>query len=244
MKKLKELFGRDELVFGKRVYTNLESGGMAPDSTYISADKKRGSYDVIWKYAGERDGLAKYIYRVPEYQNGLVTGQVIGWSNILFSPEESACIFEKDITVKDIYIEVPPIGEKFGDTGRRFKGETLVLYFTPDNLKKAKELRKTKFTEYLPAELLLDAEWGYEDDQYDLGVMYRYGDGVRKNYKEAAKWFRKAAEQGHTEAQYELGIMFYDGIGVHKDKAEAKKWLDLAAKNGSPAAESLLNEKF
>ncbi|MGM9937587.1 MAG: hypothetical protein ACI38A_09595 [Candidatus Ornithomonoglobus sp.] len=232
--------GRDELVFGKRVYTNLKSGGMAPNSTYISADEKRGSYDVIWKYAGERDGLAKYIYRVPEYQNGLVTGEVIGWSNILFSPEESACISEKDITVKDIYIEVPPIGEKFGDTGRRFKGETLVLYFTPDNLKKAKELRKTKFTEYLPADLLLDAERGYKYDQYYLGVKYRDGDGVRKNYKEAAKWFRKAAEQRHADAQYELGLMYEKGIGVQQDYEEAARWYRKAAKQRNADAEQKL----
>ena len=181
---------------------------MAPKSTYISADKKRGSYDVIWKYAGERDGLAKYIYQVPEYQNGLVTGEVIGWSNILFSPEESACIFEKDINVKDIYIEVPPIGEKFGDTGRRFKGETLVLYFTPDNLKKAKKLRKTKFADYLPAELLLDAEQGDTEAQYELGIMFYDGIGVHKDKAEAEKWLTLAFKKGSNEAEKFLNLHF------------------------------------
>jgi len=39
------------------------------------------------------------------------------------------------------------------------------------------------------------AEQGYSDAQFNLGVMYAKGEGVRKDYPEAAKWFRRAAEQ-------------------------------------------------
>ncbi len=31
-----------------------------------------------------------------------------------------------------------------------------------------------------------------------VGVMSRDGEGVTQDYKEAVKWFRKAAEQGNT----------------------------------------------
>jgi|TARA_R110001599_G_scaffold12484_4_gene58310 TPR repeat protein len=34
------------------------------------------------------------------------------------------------------------------------------------------------------------------DAQFNLGVMYFKGEGVIRNYEEAAKWYRKAALQG------------------------------------------------
>ena len=35
--------------------------------------------------------------------------------------------------------------------------------------------------------------------------MYQEGQGVPINYKEAAKWYRRAANQGHARAQFFLG---------------------------------------
>ena len=37
--------------------------------------------------------------------------------------------------------------------------------------------------------------------QVELGQRYEYGDGVKKSYAEAAKWYRKAAEHGDAEGQ-------------------------------------------
>jgi TPR repeat protein len=42
------------------------------------------------------------------------------------------------------------------------------------------------------------------DAQNNLGVMYFNGDGVPKNYKTAAKWWKLAAEQGDNNAQNNL----------------------------------------
>ena len=47
--------------------------------------------------------------------------------------------------------------------------------------------------------------------------MYRDGEGVPQNYKEAVRWYRKAAEQGYVRTQYTLGVMYRDGEGVPKD---------------------------
>ena len=41
---------------------------------------------------------------------------------------------------------------------------------------------------------------GFAYAQYNLGVMYDNGQGVQQDYKEAVKWYRKAAEQGHNGA--------------------------------------------
>ena len=37
--------------------------------------------------------------------------------------------------------------------------------------------------------------------------MYHIGEGVSQNYKEAAKWYKKAAENGDENAQRNLEIM-------------------------------------
>ncbi|MBT5378797.1 MAG: trypsin-like serine protease, partial [Opitutae bacterium] len=62
----------------------------------------------------------------------------------------------------------------------------------------------------------------------------------RQDFKEAAKWFRKAAEQGYAAAQTNLGGMYYSGEGVRQDFKEAAKWLMKAAVQGNPSSQALL----
>src|SRR5512135_1801276 len=61
------------------------------------------------------------------------------------------------------------------------------------------------------------AEQGLPEAQYNLGVMYRKGQGVPEDYVAAAKWWKKAAEQGYAPAQYRLGVMYRKGYGVPQD---------------------------
>ena len=46
------------------------------------------------------------------------------------------------------------------------------------------------------------AEQGRASAQFNLGQLYREGQGVPKDYKTAVKWYTLAAEQGHAKAQY------------------------------------------
>ena len=62
------------------------------------------------------------------------------------------------------------------------------------------------------------------------------GKGVAQDYKEAAKWNRKAAEQGHAIAQYNLGLMYKMGQGVVQDYKSAHMWFNIAAANGYSGA--------
>jgi uncharacterized protein len=73
-------------------------------------------------------------------------------------------------------------------------------------------------------QLKKDAEQGDALAQYNLGRMYETGEGVPKDYKEAAKWCCKSAEQGNADAQYTLGWMFENGEGVPEDRKESVKW--------------------
>ena len=48
------------------------------------------------------------------------------------------------------------------------------------------------------------AEQGYAAAQYNLGLMYEYGQGVPQDYREALVWYRKAADQGDEKAKGKL----------------------------------------
>ena len=50
------------------------------------------------------------------------------------------------------------------------------------------------------------AEQGYADAQFEMGLMYKHGDSVPKDNKEAMKLFKLAAEQGHSGAQRIVNI--------------------------------------
>ncbi|HHF5941662.1 TPA: tetratricopeptide repeat protein [Haemophilus influenzae] len=87
---------------------------------------------------------------------------------------------------------------------------------------------QTAFKLWLPM-----AEQGDANVQFNLGVMYAEGQGVKQDDVEAVKWFRKAAEQGHANAQANLGSAYSAGRGVRQDYIEAVKWFKKAAENGS-----------
>ena len=61
------------------------------------------------------------------------------------------------------------------------------------------------------------AKQGNAKAQFNLGLMYYNGQGVRQDYVQIVKWFRKAAEQGFAQAQFNLGVMYDNGQGVRQD---------------------------
>jgi TPR repeat protein len=70
--------------------------------------------------------------------------------------------------------------------------------------------------------------------------MYARGEGVARDRREAARWFRLAAGQGSSEAQVYLGLMYARGDGVERDRNEAAAWFRKAAEQGSARAKEYL----
>jgi uncharacterized protein len=81
------------------------------------------------------------------------------------------------------------------------------------------------------------ADQGIGDAQYNLGLMYDKGLGVRADPASAANWYRKAANLGVADAQYDLGILYAEGRGVPRDYAAAFGWLQKAADQGNALAQ-------
>ena len=70
--------------------------------------------------------------------------------------------------------------------------------------------------------------------------MYEEGQGVARDYSEAARWYRQAAEQGIAVAQTALATLYTKGSGVAQDLPEAVRWYRKAAEQGfAPALHEL-----
>ena len=81
---------------------------------------------------------------------------------------------------------------------------------------------------------------GVAEAQYNLGVCYSEGDGVKQDQREGASWYRKAAVQGVAAAQYYLGMCYLEGNGVAQDKQKAVVWFRKAAVQGHAVAQFYL----
>jgi hypothetical protein len=76
------------------------------------------------------------------------------------------------------------------------------------------------------------AQGGTAEAKYQLGALYRAGQGIERDEKKAHRWMKAAAEQGHAKAQYSLGKMYFDGRGATADRILAVDWLRKAALQG------------
>ncbi|NKB37469.1 MAG: hypothetical protein GKR93_09920 [Gammaproteobacteria bacterium] len=80
------------------------------------------------------------------------------------------------------------------------------------------------------------ANAGDASAQYQLGLLYYQGLGIRQNYNEASYWYKEAGKKGNADAQYSLGNMYLMGEGVSQNDAEAILWYEKAADQGHVAA--------
>ncbi len=88
------------------------------------------------------------------------------------------------------------------------------------------------------------ADKGNDMAQLKLGLMYSFGEGVRKNKKEAMTWYLKAANQGNLGAQTNVGHNYESGQGVKKDYLEALNWYRMAADQGYPDAQRSMGNMY
>jgi hypothetical protein len=80
------------------------------------------------------------------------------------------------------------------------------------------------------------AEQGFDIAQYNLGVMYSHGEGIKQDHMEAYKLYVKSASQGYAPAKRNLGSMFYNGNGVPINDQKAYEYTFQAAKQGDALA--------
>ncbi len=80
------------------------------------------------------------------------------------------------------------------------------------------------------------ADNGNINAMYQIAIMYRDGNGPKRDNTKHLGWLKKAAENGHAQSQLMLGNMYRDGVKVESDESEAFKWYKMAAENNNPDA--------
>ena len=80
--------------------------------------------------------------------------------------------------------------------------------------------------------------------QNKIGVMYSSGKGVKKDTKEAFKWFEKSANQGFNWAQFNLADMYYNGTGIEKNLQKAFELFSKASEQGNYMAQNRLANMY
>ena len=87
------------------------------------------------------------------------------------------------------------------------------------------------------AEWLPLAEQGNAKAQFNLGLMYQSGKGVKQNDKTAFRWLKLAGKQELVHAQFIVGVMYQLGIGAPISDELAATWYERAAIKGDAKAQ-------
>jgi TPR repeat protein len=69
---------------------------------------------------------------------------------------------------------------------------------------------------------------GYEEAQYNLGLLYMDGLGVEKNCHKAIHWFKKASLKDDVDATFNIAALYDAGECIEEDNDEALFWYEKA----------------
>jgi len=84
------------------------------------------------------------------------------------------------------------------------------------------------------------AKQGDPDAEYNLGQLYRLGQGVQIDYLTAQSYYIKAAQKGHTLAELNLGTLYYsEKLGPDQEE-NAFHWLQKAAEDNNAQAQWMI----
>ncbi|TCK18034.1 TPR repeat protein [Thiogranum longum] len=107
----------------------------------------------------------------------------------------------------------------------------------------ASKLRRIKSQKKKFTATLKRAESGDSKAQYDIGMMYLKGRGVKLDPDEGRKWLEKSAAQSNEKAKARLAILLIKGDGGSKDYKRARDLLDSISET-SALAQYYLGELY
>lgn len=84
-----------------------------------------------------------------------------------------------------------------------------------------------------------------DDSMVQLGILYRYGVGVEKDFDMAIHYFEEAIRiRNNGLAMYQIGDMYFYGEGFRRDFYEAFRWFDKALNEEEPMAMWRMGQKY
>ena len=81
------------------------------------------------------------------------------------------------------------------------------------------------------------AQQGHTNAMFNLGAMYKNGQGTDPSIEKAHAYCNMAADRGHSGAQYNIGCAYYNGdAGFNQSFEMAREWWTKAAAQGHEEA--------
>ena len=77
-----------------------------------------------------------------------------------------------------------------------------------------------------------------------VGLLYQEGKEIKRNYKEARRWYQKAIERGNAVAYRNLGVHYECGYDIEKNYPTAAKYYQQALERGHTGARKDLEDVF
>ena len=88
--------------------------------------------------------------------------------------------------------------------------------------------------------MVTKAGLGYDQFQYNLGMIFECHDYFKQNYDISALMYKESAKRGNEKAMFKLAQCYENGVGVMKNHKAAIKFYSMAMDYGhAEAAESL-----
>ena len=115
--------------------------------------------------------------------------------------------------------------------------------YANDRLRGYEALERKDYKEALYY-LSYDANLGDDKAQYNLGIMYKKGLGVKVNNNEAFRWFFLSANQGNILANYALGHSYLKGSGIKQNYKLVFKAFKFSALREHPTSRLLLGNMY
>ena len=139
-----------------------------------------------------------------------------------------------DVTTDQIMSANPGlnVSTNFESEAKVLKPEPGARLFIPD-------IKRARFHE-----LKTKAAHGDVEAQYAVATIYEKGEGITKDYSQAAMWYGKAADQGHGKAQFWLSRLYDNGLGVKTNQVKAIAWLTKSANHGYAPAQLNLGKRY
>jgi TPR repeat protein len=164
------------------------------------------------------------------YRNAAEQGHSGAQCNLGFMYENGKGVMKDTDIAIDLYKKAAQQGSTVGKKNFQILGRKLLLaaLYSEDEF--------TVFYKYRN-ETFFDS-----GNQVKLGYMYSTGKGVKQDYEEAVKWYRKAAEQGNDYGQNNLAWMYEHGTGVERDMKIAVALYQKAARQGNHESQKSLKE--
>jgi TPR repeat protein len=80
------------------------------------------------------------------------------------------------------------------------------------------------------------ADQGVASAQSNYGLLLDDGDGIPKNKKLAAHYYKLAADQGHAASQLYLALLLVHGDGIPQNMPLGAQYMMMSARQGNPQA--------